>query len=65
VSFALHDDHVVIRERTFTVERWFADEPTGSSPGDRVASALGDALRGAVDEIADQVLADLAKTRDD
>ena len=65
VSFALHDDHVVIRERTFTVERWFAEEPPGSSSVDRVASALGDALRGAVDEIADQVLADLAKTRDD
>jgi cholesterol transport system auxiliary component len=60
LSYALHDDRAVLRERTFTVDRQLAND-SGASRADLVASALGDALREAVTEIVDQVLADLAK----
>ncbi|MDP9000964.1 MAG: ABC-type transport auxiliary lipoprotein family protein [Myxococcota bacterium] len=61
VSYALHDDRRVIRERTFMVEQAIAAGENASRP-ERIAAGLGDALGRAVAEIVDQVIADLEAT---
>jgi cholesterol transport system auxiliary component len=59
ISYALHDERTVFRERSFAIERPL---PAGAEASrmDRVAAALGDALREGVTRIVDQVIADLA-----
>jgi cholesterol transport system auxiliary component len=59
VSYALHDERTVFRERSFAVERPLAPGTEGPSM-DRVAAGLGDALREAVTRIVDEVIAELA-----
>lgn len=61
VSYALHDDRKVIRERTFVVEQPIAAGDNASRP-ERIAAGLGDALGRTVAQIADQVITDLAAT---
>jgi len=58
VSFALHDERTVFRERSFAIERPLASGPESSVP-ERVAAGLGDALKEAVTRIADEVVAEL------
>jgi hypothetical protein len=59
ISYALHDDHVVLRERTISVQRPLAALVREDSSG-AVATALGEALRTVVDQITAEVLADLS-----
>jgi cholesterol transport system auxiliary component len=62
VSYALHDEQTVFRERSLSVERPIAAGPDASRT-DRVAAALGDALHEVVKSIVDEVVADLAAQR--
>jgi cholesterol transport system auxiliary component len=59
LSYALHDERTVFRERSFAIERPL---PAGTEQTrmERVAAALGDALREGVTRIADEVLADVS-----
>jgi ABC-type uncharacterized transport system auxiliary subunit len=57
IAFALHDERSVLLERTLTVERPIPDGGLGE--GGMVA-ALGEALRAAVEQIADEVVGQLA-----
>jgi hypothetical protein len=59
VSYALHDDRAVFRERTFVLERPLT-QGTDSARADRVAAGLGQALRDAVTRIVDEVVAELS-----
>jgi cholesterol transport system auxiliary component len=59
VSFALHDERTVFRERSFAIERPLASGPE-SSETERVAAGLGEALKEAVTRIADEVIAELS-----
>lgn len=59
IAFALRDDRSVLRGRTVTVERPAGEGDAASQPR-RVAAAMGDALRAAVDEIVVDVVAGLA-----
>jgi cholesterol transport system auxiliary component len=58
ISYALHDERTVFRERSFAIERPLP-AGTEASRMDRVAAGLGDALREAVARIVDEVIADL------
>jgi cholesterol transport system auxiliary component len=58
VSYALHDERTVFRERSFALEQPLTPGPDVSR-ADRVAAGLGDVLRGAVSRIVDEVIAEL------
>jgi hypothetical protein len=59
LSYALHDEHTVFRERSFAIERPLPAGPEVTRM-DRVAAALGEALREGVTRIVDGVIAELA-----
>ena len=58
VSYALHDERTVFRERSFAIERPLVSGDDASR-ADRVAAGLGDVLRDAVTRIVDEVIAEL------
>jgi ABC-type uncharacterized transport system auxiliary subunit len=63
VAYALHDERTVLRERSFVVERPLPSGPDVSRT-ERVAAALGDALRDAANQIVDDVVANLRSDDD-
>jgi cholesterol transport system auxiliary component len=63
LSYALHDERTVFRERSFAIERPLA-AGSEAMQADRVAAALSDALQSAVTRIVDEVIAELAAERD-
>ncbi len=61
VSFALSDERVVSLQQTLSFEKPVAPS-TKETEASAVAQAMGEALREAVDEISNRVIADLSKT---
>lgn len=60
INYALRDDRVVRRAQTITLELPIPQVEKADAPG-AVAATLGQALRSAVAQIADQILAELAQ----
>jgi cholesterol transport system auxiliary component len=58
LAYALHDDRAVFFEHTVVIERPVGEGPEAARP-DRVAAALGDALKEAVRRVRDDVAAGL------
>jgi len=63
LSYALHNEQTVLREHTLALERPLA-QGLDISRTERVAAALGDSLRDAANQIAEDVLASLRSDDD-
>jgi len=61
-TYVLHDDRLVRRQATLTIERPIPSAATARESAETAARAMADALGDAVNQIADHVAADLRRT---